>query len=251
MMPDAPAVLQVENAVKRFGGLTAVDHVSLEVLPQQIHALIGPNGAGKSTLTNLIGGSTPLDQGRITLNGTVLNRRSMAARARLGLGRSFQVSSIFNNLTVADNLRAAVVARYGGAWRFWQRASRHRGSEQRVAALIARFGLGALANQPAATLAHGQKRVLELALALCGKPGLLMLDEPLAGLGPEEAHYLVGTLQSLKADAGILLIEHDMQAVFALADWVTVLVNGRVIASGPPAAIREDADVQRAYLGDG
>jgi branched-chain amino acid transport system ATP-binding protein len=226
-------LLKLEGLHKAFGALKATDGVDLTVLPGEIHALIGPNGAGKSTLIAEIAGGLAPDAGRVTLLGQDVTGWPVARRARLGLGRSFQVSSLAMEFSVLRNVMLAVQARETGARGFWAPVRR-----------VAR------ADDPVSALSHGERRLLEVAMALALRPRLLLLDEPMAGLGPEGTKELTAFLATLKREAGMLLVEHDMDAVFALADRISVLVYGRIIASGTAAEIRASAAVRDAYLGD-
>jgi len=236
---------------KRFGGLVVTADVSLDVRPGEIHALIGPNGAGKTTLIGQIAGSLHPDSGRIFLGATDVTAFSVAARARLGLSRSFQVMSLLPGFSALENVAVAVQAKQGSSFRIFRPAASEAALNRAALQALERVGLAHRATAAAASLAHGEKRQLELAIALAQSPKLLLLDEPLAGTGAEEAAALVALLQTLRGGPGVLLVEHDMQAVFALADRITVLAQGRVIASGAPAAVRADPAVQVAYLGDG
>ena len=231
-MPQ-PILLRAKNLTKRFGGLAAVNDVSIDLVRGQIHAVIGPNGAGKSTLTNLLSGDLPLTSGHIQLGDADITGWSMERISRSGLGRSFQKTNVFLPLSVFENVRLAA----------------HFNLEQTNRA-IALAKLEHHAHTIAANMSHGEQRQLEVAMCLAGNPSVLLLDEPLAGMGAEEAERMIQLLQSLKTNHAILLVEHDMDAVFALADVLTVMVDGRVIASGTPAAIRADAKVQAAYLGE-
>lgn len=243
----AEPVLQVRGLCKSFGALAATDEVSLELVPGEIHALIGPNGAGKSTLIAQLGGTLRPDAGQIVFDGRDITGLAPAKRAALGLARTFQVSSILPEFSARLHLRLACQA--GGRLGLWRRADRFEAVEARAAALLDRVGLGAEADVPAADLSHGGRRRLEVALALAGAPRAFLMDEPMAGLGAEGTADLTAMLRDLKAEAPILLVEHDMDAVFALADRITVLVYGRVIASGSGDQIRSDPAVQEAYLG--
>ncbi len=226
------AMLAVSGLVKRFGGLTATDRVDLTVAPGEVHALIGPNGAGKTTLIAQLAGQLRPDAGRILLGGRDVTQAGPRARVLAGMARSFQVTAVFRDLTVADNIRLAT-----------------RGRDS-VADRLRPFGLAGREAVVAGMLAYGEQRQLEIAMACAQDPGLLLLDEPLAGMGPEEARRLVALLGTLKGGRAMLLVEHDMDAVFALADRISVLVAGRVIATGTPAEIRADAAVRDAYLGN-
>ena len=244
------ALLSLHGLVKRFGGLTATDAVSLGIAPGEIHALIGPNGAGKTTLIHQISGALPPDEGSVTFNGRDITRLAMHQRVRAGLVRSFQVTNIFKRFTVLDNVALAVQARTGSSMRFWRPVVREAALFQEARELLARVGLADKAADTAATLAHGEQRQLEVGLALATRPRLLLLDEPLAGMGPEESERMVQLVAGLAGACTILLVEHDMQAVFRLASRISVLVSGRIIATGAPDDVRRDSEVRRAYLGD-
>jgi branched-chain amino acid transport system ATP-binding protein len=243
-------LLQVENLAKRFGGIVATDNLTLSVAAGELHAVIGPNGAGKTTLIAQLSGQLKSDLGRVRFDGSDITGLPMDRRSRLGLARSFQVTSLFLDLSVLDNVALAVQAHAGHSFRFWHDARGEPELREPARAALARVGLSARADLPASLLSHGEHRQLELAMALAGNPRLLLLDEPMAGLGPEESTSMVGTLRALKRELTILLVEHDMDAVFALADRITVLVYGRVIATGSPADIRANAAVRDAYLGE-
>ena len=249
MIASAP-LLRVDGLHKRFGGLTATDAVSLALAPGELHAVIGPNGAGKTTLIGQLTGEIRPDAGRIGFAGEDITRLAVDVRARRGLARSFQVTSIFAGFTALDNVALAVQAHAGHSFRFWADAGRDAALREPALAMLDRVGLGARGDVPAGNLAHGEQRQLEIAMALATGPSLLLLDEPMAGMGREESSGMVDLLAGLKGDLTILLVEHDMDAVFALADRVTVLVYGRAIATGPPAAIRADPAVRAAYLGE-
>ena len=246
----AEPLLAVTDLVRRFGGLVASDHVDLEVEAGEIHAIIGPNGAGKSTLVAQLSGELRPDHGTIRFAGVDVTRLPAHARARRGLSRSFQITSIFHDLTALENVALAVQAHAGHSFRFFRPARYEDALVGPAQELLDQVGLGDRADTPAALLAHGEKRGLEIAMALATKPRLLLLDEPMAGMGPEDSARLVCYLATLRERFAILLIEHDMDAVFALADRITVLVNGRVIATGTPPAIRANEEVRRAYLGE-
>lgn len=251
MTEGAPApALAVEGLRKAFGGLTATDDVSLDLRAGEIHALIGPNGAGKSTLIGQIAGWIAPDAGCVRLAGRDVTGLGVAERARLGLGRSFQVSSLAAPLSARRNVMLAAQAREGSSFRFWGQVRRDRALVAAAEAALARVGLAGRGNVPTAELSHGERRLVEVACALALGPKALLLDEPMAGLGAEGSGALADLLETLKAEAPILLVEHDMDAVFRLADRVSVLVAGRVIASGPVAEIRADPKVRRAYLGE-
>ena len=243
-------LLSTESLVKRFGGLAATDGLSLSVAEGELHALIGPNGAGKTTLIGQLSGELTPDSGTILFDGRDVTRLPVHKRAQRGLARSFQITSIFPSFTALDNVALAVQAHAGHSFRFWRDAARDRRLTDPARAVLERVGLGARADTCADALAHGEKRQLELAMALATGPRLLLLDEPMAGMGPEDSARMVELLQELKGGVTILLVEHDMDAVFALADRITVLVRGKDLASGTPAEIRNDPAVREAYLGD-
>jgi branched-chain amino acid transport system ATP-binding protein len=235
--------------VKRFGALVATDHVSFDLSPGQIHALIGPNGAGKSTLVNLISGLLTPDEGELTLDGVRLTGLAPHQRVRAGLSRCFQVSSIFRELTVLDNLLLAVQANSGSSFKFLKPREHAHDLLAQAMALGERVRLGPVTHHVAGTLPHGAQRKLDVALALASRPKLLLLDEPMAGMGPAESAEMVELIASLKADMALLLIEHDMNAVFELADQISVLVYGRVLTSGTAHDIKTNPQVQEVYLG--
>jgi branched-chain amino acid transport system ATP-binding protein len=235
---------------KHFGGLAVTDGVSLDVLPGEIHAVIGPNGAGKTTLIHEISGIVAPDQGRIVFAGADITRLSLPRRVRAGLARSFQITSIVPGFTVLENVALAAQARAGSSFRFAWPAGREAALNAAAMDALDQVGLARRAAMPAGALSHGEKRALEIAIALATRPRLLLLDEPLAGTGAEEAERLVALLTRLRAATTILLVEHDMPAVFALADRVSVLVQGRVIATGTVGQIRANAEVRAAYLGE-
>ena len=243
-------VLQIDGLYKSYGAMRATEDVSLTLLPGEIHALIGPNGAGKTTLIGQIAGGIAPDAGRIRLAGEDITDRSTAARARRGLGRSFQISSLAPELSPLAHIRLALQGGEGVSWRFWSRADRDTAKHHRAMAILEDVGLADRASLPVAALSHGERRLVELASALALDPVALLLDEPMAGLGMEGSQRMTAFLATLKTRVPILLIEHDMDAVFQLADRISVLVYGRIIASGPVDAIRADPEVQRAYLGE-
>ncbi len=243
-------VLHADNLEKRFGGLVATDRVSIELLAGEIHALIGPNGAGKTTLVGQLMGSIAPDAGRVQFLGRDITRLPTHARVRLGLARSFQITSVLRELSALDNAALAVQAHAGHSFRFLADARRAPGLRQPAQRTLDAVGLGHRAHMPASQLSYGEQRQLEIAMALAVEPKALLLDEPMAGMGTEESLAMVAFLQGLKGRCAMLLIEHDMDAVFALADRISVLVNGAIVASGAPAAIRANARVRRAYLGD-
>ncbi len=243
-------LLALRGVTKRFGGLVATNDLSLDVFPGEVHALIGPNGAGKTTLIGQMTGELRPDSGQIRFDGVDVRRLSAPRRARLGIGRTFQITQLLREDSALANVAMAVQAGQGHSFRFWQEV---RGDASlREAALMAldRVGLLARASVPVAALAHGERKQLELAVALAQAPRLLVLDEPMAGLGPVESQAMTGILAGLKGHVAMLLVEHDMDAVFALADRITVLVYGAAIASGPPAEIRRDPKVLAAYLSE-
>ena len=243
-------LLHVTNLVKRFEGVVATDDLTLYINTGELHAVIGPNGAGKTTLIGQLGGQVIPDSGRIYFAGNDITAMPIHRRSQLGLARTFQISSLFLDLSVLDNVALAVQARAGHSFHFWRDARKEQQLREPAQMALARVGLAQRANLPAAALSHGEHRLLELAMALAGRPRMLLLDEPMAGLGPEESANMVDTLRGLKRDLTILLVEHDMEAVFALADRITVLVYGRAIASGTPDAVRTNEEVRRAYLGE-
>jgi len=243
-------LLQVENLSKRFGGIVATDNLALTAATGELHAVIGPNGAGKTTLIAQLSGQSRADSGRIQFDGKDITTLPMDRRSRLGLARTFQITSLFLDLSVLDNVALAVQAHAGHSFHFWRDARAEPQLREPARAALARVGLSARADLAASLLSHGEHRQLELAMALAGNPRMLLLDEPMAGLGPEESARMVAMLRGLKRELTILLVEHDMDAVFALADRITVLVYGRVIASGSPDAIRANAQVRDAYLGE-
>ena len=244
------SLLQVEGLTKRFGGVVAADSIALDLAPGEFHAVIGPNGAGKSTLVALLCGEVVADGGSIRFDGDDIARLSADRRSRLGLARSFQITSLFPDFTALDNVALAVQAHAGHSFHFWRAARGDPRLREPAADALAAVGLEARAETRVDRLSHGENRQLEIAVALASKPRLLLLDEPMAGLGPDETVRMTALLRKLKGTVTVLLIEHDMETVFALADRITVLVYGRVIASGAPTAIRADPAVREAYLGE-
>jgi branched-chain amino acid transport system ATP-binding protein len=242
--------LEVTGLVKRFGGLLATDHLDLALTRGEIHAVIGPNGAGKTTLINQLSGEIISDEGRIVFDGQDLTGQPPHKRAMAGLGRSFQITSVFNDFTVLQNAALAVQAHAGHSFRFWRPASAERELTEPAMAALEQVGLAERAHTPVAVLAHGERRQLEIAMVLATGAKCLLLDEPMAGMSPSESEAVVGLLRKLKGEHTILLVEHDMGAVFALADRLTVLVYGRPIASGTPEEIRNHPEVREAYLGE-
>jgi len=246
----AEPLLSTDRLIKRFGGLVATDSVSIDVKPGEIHALIGPNGAGKTTLVSQLTGNLAPDSGAIHFAGRDVTRLPTHARVRLGLARSFQITSVLREFTALDNVALAVQAHAGHSFRFLADARRDERLRGPARQGLADVGLANRADTPAAALSHGEQRQLEIAMALAGDPRLLLLDEPMAGMGVEESQRLIGFLRGFKGRRAMLLIEHDMDAVFQLADRITVLVYGRAIASGTPEEIRANPDVRQAYLGE-
>ena len=246
----AEAVLRIQNLTKNFGGLRVTDDVTLDVMPGELHAVIGPNGAGKTTLINQISGLLAPDAGTILFAGEDVTNVPVAARAQRGLARSFQITSILPRFSVLENVALAVQARRGTSFRFFGHAADEEVLNAPAMAALAQVGLAERADALAGELSHGEKRALELAIALAMEPKLLLLDEPMAGTGHDETERLVAVLHSLKGRFPMVLVEHDMTAVFALADRISVLIYGRILASGPPAQVRADPQVVTAYLGE-
>src|SRR5436853_382301 len=247
-MPEP--LLAIDGLTKRFGGIMASDDVSLAVREGELHAIIGPNGAGKTTLIGQLTGELTPQAGRIRFAGRDITASPAYQRSLRGLARSFQITSLFLDFTALDNVALAVQAHAGHSFHFWRDARKEIELREPARAALERVGLGARADALVANMSHGEHRQLEIAMALATKPRMLLLDEPMAGMGAEESARMVALLRELKQEVTILLIEHDMDAVFALADGISVLVYGRVIASGEPAAIRANPDVRRAYLGE-
>jgi len=246
----AEPLLLLDHLRKSYGALTVTDDVTLAVAPGELHAIIGPNGAGKTTLIHQISGLAKPDAGRILFDGQDITRAPMHERVRRGLARSFQITSILPGFSVLENVALAVQARSGSSFRFFGDAASEGELNDQAIECLETVGLSGRAMLPAGLLSHGEKRQLEIAMALATAPKLLLLDEPLAGTGHEESERLIGTLRQLKQRITIVLIEHDMEAVFALADRVTVLVYGRAIATGSPETVRADPEVRAAYLGE-
>ncbi len=246
----AEPILQVRALYKHFGGLIATDRVDLAVARGEIHALIGPNGAGKTTFINQLSGALRPDAGTIVFDGHDVTTLGMPQRVMRGLARSYQITSVFSAFTVQHNLALAVLARSGSSVRFWRPLSRETALFDEARTLAARVGLQGRETKLAQELAHGEQRQLELGLALATHARLLLLDEPMAGMGPDESQRMVELIAQLKGAVSVLLVEHDMDAVFRLADRISVLVAGRVLATGEPDAIRANVEVKRAYLGD-
>jgi len=246
----ADPLLRVENLVRRFGGIVATDNLSLDFKRGELHAIIGPNGAGKTTLISQLIGQLRPSAGTIRFAGQDITHLPAWRRSQRGLARSFQITSLLPDFTVADNVALAAQARDGHSFHFWGNARREKHLRDAARSALARVGLEQRADVVVSKLSHGEQRELELAVALATKPQLLLLDEPMAGLGATESARMVKLLAELRREVTIVLVEHDMEAVFALADRITVLVYGRVIASDVPAAIRGNEEVKRAYLGD-
>ena len=242
-------LLEVRGLRKYFGGLRACDDVSFSVEAGEIHAVIGPNGAGKTTLLAQIAGDLRHDAGEIRFRGSDVGGLETAERVRRGIARSFQIVTLFDDFSAVENLALAIRARRGGSAGWWRHAADDPNVRTIALALLERVGLAQRADATAATLAHGERRALDIALALACEPSLLLLDEPMAGLGAQESRAMLELLASLRGSVTMLLVEHDLEAVFALAERVTVLEFGRVIASADAASVRADAAVQRAYLG--
>jgi branched-chain amino acid transport system ATP-binding protein len=247
-MPEP--LLQIERLTKRFGGIIASDDVSLAIRERELHAIIGPNGAGKTTLIGQLTGELSSQSGRILFGGQDITALPVHRRSLLGLARSFQITSVFQDFTALDNVALAVQAHAGHSFRFWRDARREAKLREPARAALERAGLADRADTLVANMSHGEHRQLEIAMALATRPRMLLLDEPMAGMGTDESARIVKLLRELKQELTILLIEHDMDAVFALADRISVLVYGRIIASAEPATIRADPDVRRAYLGE-
>jgi branched-chain amino acid transport system ATP-binding protein len=246
----AEPLLQIDGVTKRFGGVVASDNITLAVPRGELHAIIGPNGAGKTTLIGQLTGELTPDAGSIRFDGADITALPVHRRSQLGLARSFQITSLFLDFTALDNVALAVQAHAGHSFRFWRNARSESELREPARAALDRVGLAGRADSLVANLSHGEHRQLEIAMALATRPRMLLLDEPMAGMGPDESARMVRTLRELKQELTILLIEHDMEAVFALADRITVLVYGRVIASDAPQAVRQNPEVRDAYLGE-
>ena len=246
----AEPLLRVEKLVRRFGGITATDNVSLDVASGELHAIIGPNGAGKTTLISQLTGQLMPNSGSIHFAGRDVTGLPSYKRSALGLARSFQITSLLKDFSAIDNVALAAQAHDGHSFRFWGAARKEPHLRAAARAALERVGLGQRADVVVSELSHGEQRELELAVALATKPQLLLLDEPMAGLGVTESQRMVALLKELRKEVTIVLVEHDMEAVFALADRITVLVYGRVIACDVPDAIRKHEEVKRAYLGE-
>jgi branched-chain amino acid transport system ATP-binding protein len=246
----ARALLQTEGLPRRFGGVVAANAITLDVVSDEVHAVIGPNGAGKTTLIGLLSGEIIPHAGCIWFDGADITRFPVYRRCKLGLARSFQITLLFLDFTALDNVALAVQAHCGHSFRFWRDARCEEELRKPALAALARVGIDNRASVRVDKLSHGEHRQLEIAMALATRPRLMLLDEPMAGMGPEESERMLHMLRELKGSVTLLLIEHDMEVVFALADRLTVLVDGRVIASGLPEAVRADAKVRQAYLGE-
>jgi branched-chain amino acid transport system ATP-binding protein len=243
-------VLRLKNISKRFGGVVAVDGVDLDVAAGEVHALIGPNGAGKTTLIGQISGSVAIDAGEIFFLEKNITRSRQHERVRAGLARSYQITSIFRRFSVLDNLALAVQARSGSSFSFWKPLAGEAALFDEARAIADGIGLSAKLDFLASNLAHGEQRALEVGLALATRPKLVLLDEPMAGMGLEESLRMMALIGRIRSQVTVLLVEHDMVAVFRLADRISVLVSGRMIATGAPAEVRASPEVRRAYLGD-
>ena len=247
---SAHILLRGKHLTRRWGGLVAVNDVSIDLARGSVHAVIGTNGAGKSTLINLLSGEFPPSSGQVELMGQDISHWPQSRRARAGLGRSYQRNTIYPSFTVLENCRLSAQARFQQAWAVWRQADKDPITVAIGREVAMRVGLGDALERQAGFLSHGQKRQLEIAMCLATAPQVLLLDEPLAGMGAEETERMLTLLQALKQDHAILLVEHDMDAVFRIADRITVMVNGNVIASGTSDEVRSNADVRTAYLGD-
>jgi branched-chain amino acid transport system ATP-binding protein len=246
----AEAILRTVQLTKRFGGLNAVDNIDFDLTEGELVAVIGPNGAGKTTFVNLLAGSLRPDAGDVIYAGNSISSRPVHSRAMAGITRSFQIASIFPDLSALENVAIAAQAHAGHSFRFWKPVYGEAQLQSTAMNCLASLGLQGHEHRPAWSLSHGEKRLLEIAMALAAKPRVLLLDEPMAGLGVAEARYMIEFIRQLKKDYTILLVEHDMDAVFALADRIIVLASGTIVASGTPDQVRTDPEVRRAYLGD-
>ena len=246
----AEPILRVEGLNKSFGGVVATHNLDFEVEPGEIHAVIGPNGAGKTTFVAQLSGMLKPDSGRIFFDGNDVTELSAPARSHAGLARSFQITSVFRNFTALQNVALSIQAHSGHSFRMWKPAATDAELNDPAQEILEQVGLGARSGILAANLAHGEQRQLEIAMALATRPRMLLLDEPTAGMGPEDTQHITQFLAGLKGTYSMLLIEHDMDTVFALADRITVLVYGRAIATGTPEAIRANDEVRAAYLGE-
>ena len=244
------AILETRRLMKAFGGIRATDDLNLSVMPGELHAIIGPNGAGKTTLITQLCGTQFPDSGQVIFNGQDVTRVPAHARAHLGMTRSFQITSLVMDMSVLDNVALAAQAHMGSSYRLFKAARKDKPVRDLAMQCLARVGLEAQAHRLTRELSHGEHRHIEIAIALASQAPLMLLDEPMAGLGVEEGHAMVKLLKEIKGERTIVLIEHDMDAVFALADRISVLVYGHIIATGKPDEIRQNADVQAAYLGE-
>ena len=243
-------MLSLRNLSKRFGGVVAVDGVTLDVAVGEVHALIGPNGAGKTTLIHQISGTLSVDVGEIFFLEKEITRLPAHQRVAAGLARSYQITSIFRRFRVLDNLALAVQARSGSSFSFWRPVAEEAALFEEARRIAAQVNLTQKLDAVASTLSHGEQRALEVGLALATHPKLVLLDEPMAGMGPEESRRMIELIGRIRTDVAVLLVEHDMDAVFRLADRISVMVNGRLIATGFPEQIRMNVEVRKAYLGD-
>ena len=243
-------LLEVRGLTKSFGALLASDNVDLEVLEGETHAIIGPNGAGKTTLIGQLAGDLVPDRGRVRFAGEDITALSAPARSHRGFARSFQITSIYADFTALENVMLAVQAHAGSSFRLWSPARAERALQEPALRVLGEVGLGSRAGVQAGSLAHGEQRALEIAMALATRPRLMLLDEPVAGMGAEETQRMIAFLSTLKGGKTLILVEHDMDAMFSLADRVSVLVYGRIIATGTPQEVRANAEVRRAYLGE-
>ena len=242
-------LLDVQNLCKRFGGVLATDHVNLQIRRGEVHALIGPNGAGKTSLVSQLAGQLAPDSGRIVFDGVDITQQSPHRRAQLGLARSFQITRLFKTFTVVEHLALALQAVQGSSLRAWAPVRQERDVFEKALAMLPALSLQDHADAGIDTLSHGQRRALEVGMAVAAKPQLVLLDEPMAGMGPDESQRMEALIQQLRASTTLLLIEHDVDAVFRLADRVSVLVSGRIVASGTPDEVRRHEQVIAAYLG--
>lgn len=243
-------LLELRGLVKRYGGLVATDHLSLDIRPNEVHAVIGPNGAGKTTLIQQISGSLLPNEGTIHFDGVDVTALAMHERVKRGLARTYQITNIFMSCSVLDNLALAVQARRGSSMRFWKKAIAETEIFEEARALAEKVGLARQIDTLACNLAHGEQRQLEVGLGVATRPKLLLLDEPMAGMGPQESMQLIPLIQDLREELTVLLVEHDMEAVFQMADRISVLVAGRIIATGTVEDIRNNEAVKQAYLGE-
>ena len=249
-MSTSSPILKIQNLNKGFGGVTATDNITLDILPSETHAIIGPNGAGKTTLISQISGLLSPDSGSMHFHGQDITHADAPTRALRGLARSFQITSVFMSMSVLENVTLAVQAHQGHSFSFWKSSKTDETLIMPAMAMLEKVGLEARADNLAAMLSHGERRQLEIAMVLATNPTLILLDEPMAGMGPEESLRMIETLRQLEDDITMLLVEHDMDAVFALADRISVLVYGRIIATDTPENIRDNDAVKRAYLGE-